>query len=153
MSWLGTTWAGYLKVAPEHTDPDVLELHAETVQRRFRGLCRGISGDSREAGKQQYLVPYFIASHPGCDLDAMINLAVFLKQNGYRPDQVQDFIPAPMDVATAMYYTGLDPFTKKKVAVARHLRDRKLQRALMQYFKPENYFEVRLRCRGRVGRT
>ena len=73
----------------------------------------------------------------------MIDLAVFLKQSGYRPDQVQDFIPAPFDVATAMYYTGIDPFTKKPVYVAKHLRDRKLQRALMQFFKPENYFEVR----------
>ena len=73
----------------------------------------------------------------------MIDLAVFLKRNGYRPDQVQDFIPAPFDVATAMYYTGIDPFTKKPVYVAQHLRDRKLQRALMQFFKPENYFEVR----------
>ncbi len=73
----------------------------------------------------------------------MIHLAVFLKLNGYRPDQVQDFIPAPMDVATAMYYTGVDPFTRKPVYVARHLRDRKLQRALMQFFKPENYFQVR----------
>jgi hypothetical protein len=88
-------------------------------------------------------VPYFIASHPGSDLDAMIDLAVFLKRNGYRPDQVQDFIPAPMDVATAMYYTGIDPFTKKPVYTARKLRDRKMQRALMQFFKPENYFEVR----------
>ena len=88
-------------------------------------------------------MPYFIASHPGSDLDAMIDLAVFLKRNGYRPDQVQDFIPAPFDVATCMYYTGIDPFTKKPVYVARQLKDRKLQRALMQFFKPENYFEVR----------
>jgi hypothetical protein len=73
----------------------------------------------------------------------MINLAVFLKQNGYKPDQVQDFIPAPFDVATAMYYTGIDPFTKKPVYIAKQLKDRKLQRALMQFFKPENYFEVR----------
>jgi hypothetical protein len=73
----------------------------------------------------------------------MIDLALFLKRNGYRPDQVQDFIPAPFDVATCMFYTGIDPFTKQKVYVAQHLRDRKLQRALMQYFKPENYFEVR----------
>ena len=65
---------------------------------------------SSEAGKpKQYLVPYFIASHPGCDLDAMIDLALFLKRNGYRPDQVQDFIPAPFDIATCMYYTGIDP--------------------------------------------
>jgi hypothetical protein len=73
----------------------------------------------------------------------MIDLAVFLKRNGYRPDQVQDFIPAPFDIATCMYYTGIDPFTKQPVYVARNLRDRKLQRALMQFFKPENYFEVR----------
>jgi hypothetical protein len=88
-------------------------------------------------------VPYFIASHPGSDLAAMIDLAVFLKRNGYRPDQVQDFIPAPFDVATAMYHTGIDPFTKKPVFIAKHLRDRKLQRALMQFFKPENYVDVR----------
>ncbi|MBI3860883.1 MAG: YgiQ family radical SAM protein [Planctomycetia bacterium] len=78
-------------------------------------------------------------------------LAVFLKRSGYKPDQVPDFIPAPFDVATAMYYTGIDPFTKKPVHIARQLRDRKLQRALMQFFKPENYFEVReaLRQAGR----
>ena len=68
---------------------------------------------------------------------------LFLKQNGYRPQQVQDFIPAPMDIAACMYHTGLDPLTKKEVYVAKYLRDRKLQRALMQFFKPENYFLVR----------
>jgi hypothetical protein len=73
----------------------------------------------------------------------MINLALFLKRNGYRPDQVQDFIPAPFDVATCMYYTGVDPFTKKPVHVAKNMRDRKLQRALMQFFKPANWFGVR----------
>jgi hypothetical protein len=73
----------------------------------------------------------------------MIDLALFLKRNGYRPDQVQDFIPAPFDIATCMYYTGIDPFTKQEVYIARQLHDRKLQRALMQFFKPENYFLVR----------
>jgi hypothetical protein len=73
----------------------------------------------------------------------MIDLALYLKRSGYRPDQVQDFIPAPFDIATCMYYTGLDPFTKQPVASAKGLKDRKLQRALMQFFKPENYFEVR----------
>ena len=73
----------------------------------------------------------------------MIELAVFLKRNGYKPDQVQDFIPAPLDIATSMYYTGLDPFTLKPVFIAKALRDRKSQRALMQFFKPENYFDVR----------
>ena len=88
-------------------------------------------------------MPYFIASHPGSDLHAMIDLALFLKRNGYRPDQVQDFIPAPFDVAACMYHTGIDPFTKEEVYVARNLRDRKLQRALMQFFKAENWFTVR----------
>jgi hypothetical protein len=77
------------------------------------------------------------------DLKAMIDLAIYLKRNGYRPDQVQDFIPAPFDIATCMYYTGIDPFTKQEVYIARNLRDRKMQRALLQFFKPENYFEVR----------
>jgi radical SAM superfamily enzyme YgiQ (UPF0313 family) len=134
---------GLLKVAPEHTDPEVLRLMRKPANDDFESFATTFKEQSRRAGKKQYLVPYFIASHPGSDLNAMIDLALVLKRNGYRPDQVQDFIPAPMDVATAMYYTGRDPFTKKPVAVARHLRDRKLQRALLQFFKPENYFEVR----------
>jgi uncharacterized radical SAM protein YgiQ len=135
---------GHLKVAPEHTDPTVLGLMKKPEIDDFRGFAESFRQASREAGKpKQYLVPYFIASHPGSDLHAMIDLALFLKRNGYRPDQVQDFIPASFDVATCMYYTGLDPFTKKEVYVARQLRDRKLQRALMQFFKPENYFLVR----------
>jgi uncharacterized radical SAM protein YgiQ len=134
---------GHLKVAPEHTDPDVLMKMRKPANDDFEEFTDAFNRESKKAGKKQYIVPYFIASHPASDLDAMINLAVFLKQNGYRPDQVQDFIPAPLDVATAMYYTGIDPFTKKPVYVARQLRDRKLQRALMQFFKPENYFEVR----------
>jgi len=110
----------------------------------FQGFAREFSKASQKAGKpKQYLVPYFIASHPGSDLHAMIDLALFLKRNGYRPDQVQDFIPAPFDIATCIYYTGIDPFTKEQVYVAKALRDRKLQRALLQFFKPENYFEVR----------
>ncbi|HEX5105931.1 MAG TPA: YgiQ family radical SAM protein, partial [Pirellulaceae bacterium] len=134
---------GHLKVAPEHTDPDVLMKMRKPSNDDFELFAEEFNRESKKAGKKQYIVPYFIASHPASDLDAMIHLAVFLKQNGYKPDQVQDFIPAPFDVATAMYYTGLDPFTKKPVHIARHLRDRKLQRALMQFFKPENYFEVR----------
>ncbi len=134
---------GQLKVAPEHVDPEVLHLMRKPSNDDFEVFGEKFARESSKAGKVQHLVPYFIASHPGSGLDEMIHLAVFLKQNGYRPDQVQDFIPAPMDVATAMYYTGIDPFTKKPVHVARHLRDRRLQRALMQFFKPENYFEVR----------
>jgi uncharacterized radical SAM protein YgiQ len=135
---------GHLKVAPEHTDPTVLGLMKKPANDSFEAFARKFKKASAEAGKpKQFLVPYYIASHPGSDLHAMIDLALFLKRNGYRPDQVQDFIPAPFDVATCMYYTGIDPFTKEAVFVARQLRDRKLQRALMQFFKPENYFAVR----------
>ena len=134
---------GHLKIAPEHTDAGVLNLMRKPATDDFEVFSEMFNRESKSAGKKQYLIPYFIASHPGSDLHAMIDLALFLKRNGYKPDQVQDFIPAPMDVASAMYYTGLDPFTMKPVYVAQHLRDRKLQRALLQFFKPENYFEVR----------
>jgi uncharacterized radical SAM protein YgiQ len=135
---------GHLKVAPEHTDPHVLEQMKKPSIDNFAGFAQDFKEASAKAGKpKQYLVPYFIASHPGSDLHAMIHLALFLKRNGYRPDQVQDFIPAPFDIATCMYYTGIDPFTKQAVYIARDLKDRKLQRALLQFFKPENYFEVR----------
>jgi uncharacterized radical SAM protein YgiQ len=135
---------GHLKVAPEHTNPTVLGVMKKPANDNFESFATDFKKASQQSGKpKQYLVPYYIASHPGSDLHAMIDLALFLKRNGYRPDQVQDFIPAPFDVATCMFYTGIDPFTKQKVYVAQHLRDRKLQRALMQYFKPENYFEVR----------
>ena len=110
---------GHLKVAPEHTDPNVLRADEEARDQRLpvvrpRPSARRASGP----GKKQYTVPYFIASHPGSDLNAMIDLALFLKRNGYRPDQVQDFIPAPFDIATCMYYTGLDPFTGEEVYTA-----------------------------------
>ncbi len=134
---------GHLKVAPEHTDPGVLAHMKKPGIEDFQEFAREFKNQSQLAGKKQYLVPYFIASHPGSSLDSMIDLALFLKRNHYRPDQVQDFIPSPFDIAACMYYTGLDPFTKKPVLVARQLRDRKLQRALLQFFKPENYFEVR----------
>lgn len=134
---------GRLKVAPEHTDSRVLGLMRKPSNDDFEKFSQAFNTESAKTGKKQYIVPYFIASHPGSDLNAMIDLAVFLKRSGYKPDQVQDFIPAPFDVATAMYYTGIDPFTKKPVHIARQLRDRKLQRALMQFFKPANYFEVR----------
>jgi uncharacterized radical SAM protein YgiQ len=135
---------GHLKVAPEHTDPVVLGIMKKPTNDSFEGFAKAFRKASQAAGKpKQYLVPYYIASHPGSDLHAMIDLAVFLKRNGYRPDQVQDFIPAPFDIATCIYYTGIDPFTKEEVYVARGLRDRKMQRALMQFFKPENWFTVR----------
>ena len=135
---------GRLKVAPEHADKDVLNVMKKPDIDNFTSFADQFRDASKQAGKpKQQLVPYFIASHPGSDIAAMIDLAIYLKRNGYRPDQVQDFIPAPFDIATCMYYTGIDPFTKKPVQAARGAHDRKLQRALMQFFKPENYFNVR----------
>ncbi len=135
---------GRLKVAPEHTNPEVLGLMKKPSIDNFGVFAEQFRQASAAAGKpKQGIVPYFIASHPGSGLAEMIDLALYLKRNGYRPDQVQDFIPAPFDIATCMWYTGIDPFTKMAVPIARGLRDRKLQRALMQFFKPENYFEVR----------
>lgn len=134
---------GQLKVAPEHTDENVLNLMRKPDNIDFEDFTNKFLEESRKIGKKQRIIPYYIASHPGSDINAMIDLALFLKRTGYRPDQVQDFIPAPLDVATAMYYTGLDPFTMKPVYVAKRIRERKMQRALMQFFKPENYFDVR----------
>ena len=134
---------GHLKVAPEHTSDRVLQLMKKPGISSFEEFADNFTKASKRVGKEQYLVPYFIASHPGSAVEDMIDLAVFLKQRGYRPLQVQDFIPAPMDIATCMYYTGLDPITMKPVDTVTKLRDRKVQRALMQFFKPENYFTVR----------
>jgi uncharacterized radical SAM protein YgiQ len=135
---------GRLKVAPEHTSPTVLSLMKKPSIDNFGVFAKAYKQASKEAGKpKQSLVPYFIASHPGSGLAEMIDLAIYLKRNGYRPDQVQDFIPAPFDIATCMYYTGVDPFTKKEVQIAKGMRDRKMQRALMQFFKPENWFTMR----------
>ena len=134
---------GHLKVAPENTDKATLSLMKRPDLKSFERFAGQFKAQSKQAGKDQYLVPYFISAHPGNTLDAMIELALFLKNNGYRPEQVQDFIPAPFDIAACMYHTGLDPMTMKPVYVAKFLRDRKLQRALMQFFKPENYFQVR----------
>jgi len=134
---------GLLKVAPEHTDPQVLSTMKKPAIDDFTAFDREFQKASKKAGKKQYLVPYFIASHPASDVTAMIELALFLKRNHYKPDQVQDFIPSPFDIAACMYHTGLDPMTKKPVFVAKQMRDRRLQRALLQFFKPENYFEVR----------
>jgi uncharacterized radical SAM protein YgiQ len=134
---------GHLKVAPEHASPRVLGLMKKPDTGSFDAFASRFAEASKKAGKEQYLVPYFIASHPGSGVEEMIELAVFLKQRGYRPRQVQDFIPAPMDVATCMYWTGIDPLTMKPVDTVRKLKDRVVQRALMQFFKPENWFVVR----------
>ncbi len=134
---------GHLKVAPEHVSERVLDLMKKPGRAGFEIFAERFERASKRAGKEQYLVPYFISSHPGSGVEDMIELAIFLKQRGYRPQQVQDFIPAPMDVATCMYWTGLDPMTMKPVETAKRLKDRNVQRALLQFFAPENWAMVR----------
>jgi len=142
---------GHLKVAPEHVSDTVLEKMKKPPQSTFEQFASRFRAASKRAGKDQFLVPYFIASHPGSGLDEMIELALFLKRNGHRPRQVQDFIPAPMDIATCMYHAGIDPETMEPVRVATRPSDRALQRALLQFFLPENYFAVK-RALKRAGR-
>jgi uncharacterized radical SAM protein YgiQ len=142
---------GHLKVAPEHASPKVLAVMKKPDIASFERFAERFQAASKRAGKEQYLVPYFIASHPGSGVEEMIELAVFLKKHGYRPRQVQDFIPAPMDVATCIYHTGLDPYTMKPVDTVKKLRDREVQRALLQFFAPENDETVR-RTLERAGR-
>ncbi|MEE3331118.1 MAG: YgiQ family radical SAM protein [Myxococcota bacterium] len=142
---------GHLKVAPEHVSKKVLDLMKKPSQGSFESFAEQFEAASKRAGKEQYLVPYFISSHPGSAPEDMIELAIFLKKRGYRPRQVQDFIPAPMDIATCMYWTGLDPMTMKPVETAKRLGDREVQRALLQFFKPENDGLVRATLR-KLGR-
>lgn len=134
---------GMLKVAPEHTEPEVLELMKKPPIEDFEAFAKEFRRASAASDKDQYLMPYFIAGHPGSDLKAMIRLALYLKHHGLKPDKVQDFVPGPMDIATCMFYTGLDPMTGKPVYVPKGARERRLQRALLQFFKPENYDDVR----------
>lgn len=130
--------SGQLKVAPEHCSAAVLDKmgkpHIEAYkkfQKKFYEITKGI-------GKEQYLVPYLMSSHPGSTLKEAIELAVFLKENNMRPEQVQDFYPTPGTLSTCMFYTGLDPYTMEEVYVPRTLEEKKMQRTLLQYFKPEN---------------
>ena len=94
---------------------------------------------SEEAGKDQHLVPYYISGHPGSSIESMIDLALYLKKQGIRPRQVQDFIPTPMSMATSMYYSGKDPFTGEPVYTAKSLRDKRMQKALLLYWDPAHH--------------
>ena len=134
---------GQLSVAPEHASPAVLAYMRKPDVRVFEEFAARFDKASAKSGKRQYLVPYFIAGHPGCDLGAMIDLACYLNRTGLRVEQVQDFLPGPFDLATCMYHTGLDPMNGKPVYVPKGARERRLQRALLQWFKPENYQDVR----------
>ena len=135
--------SGQLKVAPEHVSPRVLSLMGKPgreVFERFSGTYRKIN---RRLGKPQYLVPYFVSSHPGSDLRAAVELAEYLRDTGFVPEQVQDFYPTPGTLSTCMYWTGLDPRTMEPVYVPRGDREKAMQRALIQFRDPANYRLVR----------
>jgi len=130
--------SGQLKVAPEHVSDRVLKLMGKPPKSTYNAFAAEWAAVNAELELKQYLVPYFIASHPGSELSDAIELAEYLRDSGFVPDQVQDFYPTPGTLATAMYRTGLDPLTMEPVYVARGARDRSYQRALLQYSKPEN---------------
>jgi uncharacterized radical SAM protein YgiQ len=125
---------GQVSVAPEHTDPDVLDRMKKPPIGSYERFAQAFCQASESAGKEQYLVPYFISGHPGSTLKDTIELALYLKKNKMRPRQVQDFIPTPMAIATAMYYTGIDPLTGKPVYSATDLREKRMMKALLFYW-------------------
>jgi len=130
---------GQLSVAPEHSDPEVLDKMKKPPVENYERFAQAFCQASEQAGKDQYLVPYFISGHPGSTLKDTIALALWLKRRGMRPRQVQDFIPTPMAIATAMYHTGLDPLTGKPVPVARDLREKRMMKALLLYWDPQHW--------------
>jgi uncharacterized radical SAM protein YgiQ len=134
---------GQLSVAPEHTKKEVLDKMKKPGIESYERFAEQFQCASEEAGKNQFLVPYFISGHPGSTLRDMVDLALWLKQSGMRPRQVQDFIPTPMSMATCMYYTGIDPFTRKPVYTAKDLHEKRLQKALLLYWDPAHHDEAR----------
>lgn len=130
---------GQLSVAPEHVDDDVLDKMKKPGAESYERFADMFACASEESGRDQHLVPYYISGHPGSTLESMVKLALYLKKRGLRPRQVQDFIPTPMSMATSMYVTGLDPFSQEPVYTARSLREKRLQKALLQYWDPAQH--------------
>ena len=130
--------SGQLKVAPEHVSPRVLHYMGKPDAETYDAFTRRYRQVNEALGLRQYLVPYFMSSHPGCTLDDAIQLAVYMKRTGQHPDQVQDFYPTPGTLSTAMFHTGLDPRDMTPVYVPRDPKEKAMQRALMHYFKPYN---------------
>jgi uncharacterized radical SAM protein YgiQ len=125
---------GQLSVAPEHTSPEVLDKMKKPPIEHYERFAQAFCQASEQAGKEQYLVPYFITAHPGSTLRDTIELALWLKAKNMRPRQVQDFIPTPMAIATTMFFTGVDPLTMQPVPVVRDLREKKMMKALLYWW-------------------
>ncbi|MBP3379069.1 MAG: YgiQ family radical SAM protein [Clostridia bacterium] len=130
--------SGQLKVAPEHCAPNALAMMGKPRVEVYDKFREKYTRLSEECGKKQYIVPYLMSSHPGCTMDDAARLALYTKKIGLAPEQVQDFYPTPGTASTVMYYTGLDPFTGKKVYTVTDYHEKQLQRALLQWRKPEN---------------
>ena len=143
--------SGQLKVAPEHVSPNVLACMGKPEPSVFEDFVRRYKQANENAHMDQYLVPYFMSSHPGSTLQDAVMLAEYLKKSGLRPEQVQDFYPTPGTMSTAMFYTGLDPRSMEPVYVARDPHEKAMQRALMQYYIPTNHRLV-LEALRRAGR-
>ncbi len=143
--------SGHLKIAPEHVSRNVTKCMHKPPQEVLQAFRARFDAASKAVGKEQYLLPYLMSGHPGCTIADMVELAEFLRDNHMYTEQVQDFTPTPLTASTAMYHTGLDPFTLKPVHVPRG-REKRIQRAMLQYRDPENYELVKegLKMAGRL---
>ena len=130
--------SGQLKVAPEHSEEPVLKLMNKPSFEIYEKFIRKFNDINKRLNKKQYLVNYFISAHPGATLDSALNLSLELMRKHIYPEQIQDFLPLPMTVSGCMYHTKKDPFTGKDIYVATGLRERKMQRALIQYKQQKN---------------
>ncbi len=131
--------SGQLKVAPEHISDKVLSLMGKPSKAVYKAFSKKFYAITKSVGKEQYLVPYLMSSHPGSGLKEAIELAEFLRDNGITPEQVQDFYPTPSTISTCMYYTGIDPRNGESVYSPKNPHDKAMQRALIQYKNPKNY--------------
>ncbi|MFQ4178550.1 YgiQ family radical SAM protein [Clostridioides difficile] len=131
--------SGQLKVAPEHISEEVLKYMQKPAGKTYDKFRQKFFAINEELGKKQYLIPYLMSSHPGSTLNSAIELAEYLRDTHYQPEQVQDFYPTPGTLSTTMFYTGIDPLTMKPVYVSKSKRDKAMQRALLQYRAPRNY--------------
>ena len=144
--------SGQLKVAPEHVSDKVLMRMGKPPNAVYRKFFKAYEDMNKYLGKEQYLVPYLMSSHPGSTLQEAVKLAEYLRELGYMPEQVQDFYPTPSTLSTCMYYTGLDPRNMEAVYVPTNPHEKAMQRALIQYRDPRNY-ELVVEALKRAGRT
>lgn len=131
--------SGQLRTAPEHVSERVLKLMGKPSIKIYNKFVEKFYNESKKYNKEQYIVPYFISSHPGSRLKDAIELAEYIRDMGHIPEQVQDFYPTPGTLSTCMYYTGINPLNGEEVYIPKSIEERKMQRALMQYNKKENY--------------